>query len=99
MAYVVAAKWTAREGEEGEVRQAILDLIEPSRAEPANLFYQPSQDPDNPRVFLLFKRSTRTRPATGPRGVGALSTAGGAGRDPPPREPRAGVLRDLGRLA
>jgi quinol monooxygenase YgiN len=55
MAYVVAAKWTARAGEESAVRRAILDLIGPSRAEPANLLYQPTQDPDDPRVFLLFE--------------------------------------------
>ncbi len=55
MAYVVTAKWTARQGRADEVRQAILELIEPSRAEPGNLFYQPTQDPENPRVFFLFE--------------------------------------------
>lgn len=55
MAYVVTARWTAREGHEDEVRQAILELIEPSRAEPGNLIYQPTMDPDDPRVFFLFE--------------------------------------------
>jgi quinol monooxygenase YgiN len=51
MAYVVTAKWTAREGEEERVLRAIKKLIEPSRAEPGNSFYQASRDPDDPRVF------------------------------------------------
>jgi quinol monooxygenase YgiN len=55
MAYVVTAEWTAQEGFEAEVKQAILALIEPTRAEPGNLFYQPTQDLENPRVFLLFE--------------------------------------------
>jgi quinol monooxygenase YgiN len=55
MAYVVTARWIARAGCEGEVRQAILALIEPSRAEPGNLLYQPTQDPEDPRVFFLFE--------------------------------------------
>ena len=55
MAYVVTARWTAREGHEDDVKRAILDLIEPSRAEPGNLLYQPTQDPEDPRVFFLFE--------------------------------------------
>ena len=55
MAYAVTAKWTARDGHEGVVKQAILDLIAPSRAEPGNLLYRPTQDPENPRVFFLFE--------------------------------------------
>jgi quinol monooxygenase YgiN len=55
MAYVVTAKWTARQGEEERVLRAIKKLIEPSRAEPANSFYQASRDPDDPRVFFFFE--------------------------------------------
>jgi quinol monooxygenase YgiN len=55
MAYVVTAKWTARAGHEDDVKRAILDLIEPSRAEPGNLLYQPTQDPEDLRVFFLFE--------------------------------------------
>ena len=55
MAYVVVAKWTAREGEEERVRAGIEKLVEPSRAEPGCLLYQPSYDPDDPRVFLLYE--------------------------------------------
>jgi quinol monooxygenase YgiN len=58
MAYVVTATWTAKDGHEDEVRQAILDLVEPSRAEPGNLFYQANQDPEDPRVFFLYELYT-----------------------------------------
>jgi quinol monooxygenase YgiN len=56
MAYVVTAKWTAKEGCEREVREAIQELIEPSRAEPGNLFYQPNEDPSDPRVFFFYEQ-------------------------------------------
>jgi quinol monooxygenase YgiN len=55
MAYVVTAKWTAKEGEEERVLQAIRSLIEPSRAEPGCLYYQACRDPENARVFFLFE--------------------------------------------
>lgn len=55
MAYVVTAKWTAREGEEEQVREAIRRMIEPSRAEPGCLFYQPNRDPENPRSFFFYE--------------------------------------------
>jgi quinol monooxygenase YgiN len=53
--YVVIARWTAQEGREAQVKRSLEQLIEPSRAEPGNRYYQPTQDPDNPRVFLLFE--------------------------------------------
>ena len=56
MAYVVTAKWTAKEGEEGAVAAAIAKLIEPSRDEPGNLFYQCHRDPENPRVFFFYEQ-------------------------------------------
>jgi quinol monooxygenase YgiN len=55
MAYVVTARWIAKEGEEGRVRQAITSMIEPSRAEPGCLYYQPNSDPEDPRVFFFFE--------------------------------------------
>jgi quinol monooxygenase YgiN len=55
MAYVVTAKWTAREGEEERVLAAIRSMIEPSRAEPGCLYYQPNRDPDDPRVFFFYE--------------------------------------------
>ena len=55
MGYVVAAKWTARDGEEEKVLAAIRKLIGPSRAEPGTQFYQATRDPENPRLFFLFE--------------------------------------------
>ncbi|HVO55699.1 MAG TPA: putative quinol monooxygenase [Solirubrobacterales bacterium] len=56
MAYVVIARWTAREGEEGAVAAALGEMIEPSRAEPGNLAYQVHRDPENPRRFVIYER-------------------------------------------
>ena len=56
MPYVVTAKWTAKEGHEREVREAIQEMIEPSRAEPGNLYYQPNEDPSDPRVFFFYEQ-------------------------------------------
>jgi quinol monooxygenase YgiN len=56
MAYVVCARWTAQPGREAEVKAAIDRLVEPSRAEPGNVFYQPHRDPANPRVFFLYEQ-------------------------------------------
>ena len=55
MAYVVAAKWTAREGEEETVLDAIRKLAPASREEPGNQYYQVTRDPEDPRVFFLFE--------------------------------------------
>jgi quinol monooxygenase YgiN len=55
MAYVVTARWVAREGEEARVHEAITRMIEPSRAEPGCLFYQPNFDPEDPRVFFFYE--------------------------------------------
>ena len=38
-----------------EVKRSLEQLIEPSRAEPGNRCYQPSQDPVNPRLFVLYE--------------------------------------------
>lgn len=56
MAYVVIAKWTARNGEQDAVAAAISRLIEPSRAEPGNLAYQCLRDPQDPCVFVLYEQ-------------------------------------------
>ena len=55
MAYVVTAKWTAREGEEERVLAAIRRLIEPSRAEPGCRLYQPNRSLEDPRVFFFYE--------------------------------------------
>jgi quinol monooxygenase YgiN len=56
MAYVVAATYKAREGEEERVRE-VLEIMGPlSRAEPACRFYQAHRSPDDPRVFFLYEQ-------------------------------------------
>jgi quinol monooxygenase YgiN len=55
MAFVVTARWTAKEGEEERVLAAIRSMIEPSRAEPGCLYYQPNRDPEDPRVFFFYE--------------------------------------------
>jgi quinol monooxygenase YgiN len=56
MAYVVTAKWVAKPGEEEDVARAIAALIEPSRAEPGNLFYQPHRDPERGDTFFFYEQ-------------------------------------------
>ena len=56
MAYVVVAKWTAKAGEEDAIAAAVASLLEPSRAETGNLFYQPHRDPANPLVFFFYEQ-------------------------------------------
>lgn len=56
MAYVLIAKWTAKEGEEGRVRAALLRLHGPSNAEEGCLMWVPHVDRENPRVFLVYEQ-------------------------------------------
>jgi quinol monooxygenase YgiN len=56
MAYVVTARWTAKEGEEEAVARAVEQIVEYSRAEPGMLLYQPHRDPENPRVFFFYEQ-------------------------------------------
>ena len=55
MAYVLTAKWIAKEGEENAVGEALKTLAGPSRTEPGCLYYQPCRDLENPRSFLIFE--------------------------------------------
>ena len=56
MAYVVCAKWTAKEGMEGRLAEICEEMTEPSRAEPGNLFYQAHRSPENARLFFLYEQ-------------------------------------------
>jgi quinol monooxygenase YgiN len=56
MAYVVTAKWTASPGEEDRIARICGEMTEPSRAEPANHFYQAHRSPDDPRLFYLYEQ-------------------------------------------
>jgi quinol monooxygenase YgiN len=56
MAYVVAAQWRAKEGSEERLEALIGQMVEPSRAEPGCLFYQPHRSHDDPRLFFLYEQ-------------------------------------------
>lgn len=58
MAYVVCAKWIAREGETENVEAAIRKLAGPARQEPGMLQYQAHRDPENPNVFFFYEQYT-----------------------------------------
>jgi quinol monooxygenase YgiN len=56
MAYVLVAKWVAKEGEEENVQAALEKIASPTRAEPGCLMWQPHRDPEDPRVFLIYEQ-------------------------------------------
>jgi len=58
MAFVVAAIWKAKPGEENRVVEVIKTLTPLSREEPANLFYQAQVSPDDPSTFFLYEQYT-----------------------------------------
>ncbi len=56
MAYVVAATYRTKEGEEERIRE-ILELMTPlSRAEPGCRLYQAHRSTEDPRVFFLYEQ-------------------------------------------
>ncbi len=55
MSYVVEAIWTAEEGHEETVLEALRQLAPLSRQEPGCSFYQVYRDPARPRVFRIFE--------------------------------------------
>jgi quinol monooxygenase YgiN len=56
MAYVVSAKWRAREGKQERLLEVIREMTAPSRAEPGNLFYQAQRSLEDPRLFYLYEQ-------------------------------------------
>jgi quinol monooxygenase YgiN len=56
MAFVVAAVWRAKEGEEKRVEDTIREMTPLSRAEEGNLFYQAQVSPQDPRTFFLYEQ-------------------------------------------
>ena len=56
MAYVVCAKWTAKEGKEDRLLEIIEEMTPPSRAEPGNVYYQAQRSAENPRLFFLYEQ-------------------------------------------
>ena len=56
MAYVVSAKWRAKEGKADRLLEVIREMTPPSRAEPGNLFYQAQRSTDDPQLFYLYEQ-------------------------------------------
>jgi quinol monooxygenase YgiN len=56
MAYVVAATYRCKEGEEERLREILEVMGPPSRAEPGCLLYQAHRSPEDPRVFFLYEQ-------------------------------------------
>ena len=56
MAFVLVARMTTREGEEGRAEELIRKLAKASSAEPGNIHYLAHRDPDDPRVFLMYEQ-------------------------------------------
>src|SRR3954469_12953851 len=56
MAYVVSAKWLAKEGREERLGGVFPGKTEPVRGRPGNRFYQAHRSPENPRLFYLYEQ-------------------------------------------
>jgi quinol monooxygenase YgiN len=56
MAYVVAALYRTKPGEEEKVREVLETMAPLSRQEPGCLFYQAHRSPGDPRVFFLYEQ-------------------------------------------
>ena len=56
MAFVVVAKWTAKEGEADKVEEAVTKLVPLARQEPGVLFYQAHRDPENHNLFFFYEQ-------------------------------------------
>ena len=56
MAYVVAATYRVKQGEEEKVREVLETMAPLSRKEPGCIFYQAHRSPDDPRIFFLYEQ-------------------------------------------
>lgn len=56
MAYVVAAIWKAKQGEEKRILDVIKTMTPLSRAEPKCLYYQAHVSPEDPTTFFLYEQ-------------------------------------------
>lgn len=61
MAFVVAATWKAKPGEEERIREVIRLMTPLSRKEPGNLFYQAQVSPQDPTKFFLYEQYTNAK--------------------------------------
>lgn len=58
MAFVVAATWRAKEGQEATVAHVLEQLAPLTRQEAKCVQYIVHRSPDNPRVFFLYEQYT-----------------------------------------
>lgn len=58
MAFVVAAIWRAKPGEEGRIVEVIRTMTPLSRAEENCVFYQAQVSPEDPTTFFLYEQYT-----------------------------------------
>jgi quinol monooxygenase YgiN len=56
MAFVVAALWKAKEGEERRVEETIRTMTPLSRGEAGTLVYQAQVSATDPRTFLIYEQ-------------------------------------------
>lgn len=56
MAFVVAATWKAKPGEENRILDVITTMTPLSRNEPGCLLYQAQVDPADPTTFFLYEQ-------------------------------------------
>ena len=56
MAYVVTAKWRAKEGKAERLLEVIREMTPPSRAEAGNRFYQAQRSAEDPQLFYLYEQ-------------------------------------------
>jgi quinol monooxygenase YgiN len=56
MAFVVAATYRCKEGEEEKIRETLETMAPLSRGEPGCLFYQAHRSGEDPRVFFLYEQ-------------------------------------------
>jgi quinol monooxygenase YgiN len=56
MAYIVAATYRAKHGDEERIREILQAMGPLSRGEPGCLFYQAHRSPDDPHVFFLYEQ-------------------------------------------
>lgn len=56
MAYVVSAKWRAKEGKAERLLEVIREITPPSRAEAGNLYYQAQRSIEDPDLFYLYEQ-------------------------------------------
>jgi quinol monooxygenase YgiN len=56
MAYVVSAKWRAKDGKADRLLEVIREMTPPSRAEEGNVFYQAQRSVEDPQLFYLYEQ-------------------------------------------